>query len=323
MTVHVDRSLQLPETEYFPGVQEKSGIAIHHTVGGSARTTVRWWGEDKTDGGRKRIVGCAYIIDHDGTVFELFDPSAWAYQFGLRWTAGTRFRFERRFIGIELASQGGLIEENGELYCFDLVSPRTWKPYSEAFDFGQPYRGYQWFDRYSTAQLEALGRLVDELCTRFAIPRRYPDPPFDYYGDALARFKGVIGHAMVRSDKSDPAPDWRLWEALENLAAVRPTAVSHSDLSPHRRLTSRTIEALFQGNAQRIDAMDVAAGSLVKALLMELERRRTYLKLAEPKAGAHAIGYEVVQGSAQNVRSLAHALGFEKVNNGRLEVSHR
>jgi hypothetical protein len=70
----------------------------------------------------------------------------------------------------------------GDLYCFDRISPRTRKAKREAFDYGQPYRGYQWFDRYSTAQLTALGDLVDDLCTRFAIP--------------LARFKGVIGQTI-------------------------------------------------------------------------------------------------------------------------------
>ena len=30
MTLHMDRSFRLPESEYFPGAQRKSGIAIHH-----------------------------------------------------------------------------------------------------------------------------------------------------------------------------------------------------------------------------------------------------------------------------------------------------
>ena len=30
MTLHIDRSFRLPESEYFPGTQRKSGIAIHH-----------------------------------------------------------------------------------------------------------------------------------------------------------------------------------------------------------------------------------------------------------------------------------------------------
>ncbi len=41
MTLHMDRSFRLPESEYFAQPQAKSGIAIHHTVGGSARSTPR------------------------------------------------------------------------------------------------------------------------------------------------------------------------------------------------------------------------------------------------------------------------------------------
>ncbi len=159
MAVPIDRSLRLPQSEYFPGAQHKSGIAIHHTVGGSARSTFQWWLHDKGDGGRPLIVGTAYLIDLDGTVFEVFDPTAWAYQFGLHWTAAARLKFEQRFIGVELASEGALMERNGKLYCFDRVSPRTLKPKDQAFDCGRVWRGYRWFDRYEDAQLEALARL--------------------------------------------------------------------------------------------------------------------------------------------------------------------
>jgi len=323
MTLHMDRSFRLPESEYFPGAQRKSGIAIHHSVGGTAESTFRWWRADRGHGGRRKRIATAYIIDRDGTVYEVFDPAAWAYQFGLRWPAAQRLRFEQRFVGIEIASEGALTEHDGQLYPVGLIDPAFSKPPTEALECSAPYRGYQWFDRYETAQLEALGRLVDELCTRFAIPRQYPDPPFDYYGDALARFEGVIGHAMVRLDKSDPAPDPRLWETLGDLAAVRPTAVTPPARSRTAApLTSREIEALFSENARRIDAMDVAAGSLVKALMMELERRRTYLELHEPEPGAHAIGYEVAQGDRESVSRIAKALGFHRITDTELEVRH-
>jgi len=323
MALNIVRTRRLPDTEFFPGTQRKTGIAIHHTVGGSAEASFRSWRRDQTDGGRPNLVGTAYLIDHDGTVFEVFDPAAWAYQFGLRWPPAARLQFERRFIGIEIASEGALIEQDGELYCFERISPRTRKPRDQAFDSDRLYRGYRWFDRYEPAQLEALGRLVDDLCTRFSIPRHYPEHPFDYYGDALARFEGVIGHAMVRPDKSDPAPDPGLWQILREIAALQPVAVTPPE---HRQgppaLSSGQIEALFAQNVQRINAMDTAAGSLVKALLMELERRRTYLRLAEPQPGAHAIGYELVQGDRQAVTRLARALGFGAATDRLLEVRH-
>ena len=66
--------------------------------------------------------------------------------------------------------------------------------------------------------------------------------------------------------------------------------------------------------------MDVAAGSLVKALLLELERRRTYLTLAEPEPGAHAIGYEIREGDSGDVSRVARALGFGLCTKTLLEV---
>jgi hypothetical protein len=112
-----------------PGARPKSGIDIHHTVGGSARTTFELWRTDRNRGGRPRLVGTACIVDRDGTVFEVFDPAAWAYQFALTgWTPPARIRFEQRFIGIEIASEGALIEHDGDLYAFGSISPRTRKP---------------------------------------------------------------------------------------------------------------------------------------------------------------------------------------------------
>jgi hypothetical protein len=311
MAVRIDRSLRLPESQYFPGAQRKTGIAIHHTVGGTAESTFRWWRAKQSH------VGTAYIVERDGTVYEVFDPAGWAYQFGLDWDPIARIRFEKRFIGIELASEGGLTEHDGPLYCYDRVSPRQLKPKAEAFDYGEPYRGYRWFDRYEDAQLMSLGTLVNELCARFEIPRQYPDEPFEYYGESLTRFEGVIGHANVRPDKSDPAPDWRLWVMLEDLAALRPTAAHPS---ARDEASKSLIMQVFDRSARYLNKMDVAAGSMVKALLMELERRFTVLVLDEPSTGAHRIGYHIMVGEGKTVKSVARALGFTNVTSQTLEV---
>ncbi len=104
MTLKIDHSLQLPDGEFFPAQSRKTGITIHHTVGGTARSTLNHWIKDRNRAGKRRVVGTAYIIDRGGTVYQIFHPLAWAFQFGLKWPAKQKIQFEQRFIGIELAS---------------------------------------------------------------------------------------------------------------------------------------------------------------------------------------------------------------------------
>ncbi|HEX9691929.1 MAG TPA: hypothetical protein VGA22_07510 [Gemmatimonadales bacterium] len=51
MSMHVDRTLELPDTQYFAEPCPKSGIALHHTVSDDAHDTVGWWSGDKTPSG--------------------------------------------------------------------------------------------------------------------------------------------------------------------------------------------------------------------------------------------------------------------------------
>ncbi len=317
MPLDIRRDIRLPVDQFFPSREVKSGIAIHHTVGGSALSTIEWWKRTP------QIVGTAYIIERDGTVYELFDPAAWAWQFGLRWPQRQKIDFEKRFIGIEIASEGGLTEYEGELYCFDRISPRTRKRREEAFDYGRDYRGYRYFDKYEPAQIDSLVQLIDELCNRFEIARAVPENYFDYYGEKLKKFRGIIGHAMVRMDKSDPAPDEAMWQRIVTDCGVQPVVIGETG-SAGNRLTREQIEQLFRENMEQINKMNVSAGSMVKGLLMELERagRKTYLRLRDPEPDGHVVYYDLVQGDKNLVFRIARALGFMSVTENRLEVYH-
>lgn len=321
MALDIDRTMRLPESEFLPGPEAKAGIALHHTVGGSARSTFNWWRQDRRRRGGRLKVGTAYIIDRDGTVFEVFPPEGWAYQFGLRWPVSKKLKFEKRYIGIEIASEGGLTEHEGDLYRFDRISTRTRKSRDEAFDHGAEFRGYRYFDQYEPAQIDAVVELVDDLCTKFDIRRRVPDDYLAFYGERLSSFDGVIGHSMLRQDKSDPAPDQGFWNRVVSDCGLKPMTIGQRTAA-RGRMTENEIEALLRHNTVQTNTMHVSAGSVIQALLTELDRsgRNTYVRLTDPAAGGRRVEYEFVQGDRRLVKRVSRLFGI-RTTDTTLEVA--
>ena len=64
----------------------------------------------------------------------------------------------------------------------------------------------------------------------------------------------------------------------------------------------------------------MAAGSMVKGLIMELERRDTYIRLFNPAPGGHMVEYDLVQGIKNLVVWLANAMGFRAATQSLLQV---
>jgi hypothetical protein len=212
-------------------VVTKTQIVLHHTVGGSAQSTFEYW-QSNTD-----RIGVAYILDRDGTIYEVFDPHYWAWHLGL--TSSNNRVANQRSIGIEIASEGALrtgSELNAIrahhgcpapfdaqwLYAFDIDPdsarpPAKWftrakKLYMIGADLGKyyvcsaPYRGYMYFDAYDAPQRVSVVALVDSLCDEFHIPRALPEGDLFAFRPGLVNFNGVVHHAQVRADKSDLHP---------------------------------------------------------------------------------------------------------------------
>lgn len=195
-------TLALPPDQYVQEKTQKSLVVLHHTVGGSAKSTADYWKSDT-----KRI-GTAYIVDRDGTIYEMFNPEFWAYHIGSK--IGNQV--DRRSIGIELASEGGLTENNGKLYAFGVISTRT-EFKGPTWDAGKPWRGFRYFDVYDAAQVDATIELVNHLCEKFSIPKTLPGNAWDH-NPHFYNHVGVCGHAHIRADKSDVHPGFP-WDRLK------------------------------------------------------------------------------------------------------------
>lgn len=119
-------------------------------------------------------------------------------------------------IGIELASEGGLVKKSdGKLYAFDGK-----QVVRDAYvDLGFTWRGYQYYDAYEDKQIDSLNQLLDKLCTDFSIPKVCTPKNQNRFDMSLLSFNGVITHCNLRSDKSDVHPQfpWRkIFNGLSN-----------------------------------------------------------------------------------------------------------
>jgi N-acetyl-anhydromuramyl-L-alanine amidase AmpD len=195
----INRVHRLPADQFYQESYPKKQIYIHHTVGGSAVSSINYWIQ------QPEKVGTAYLIDRDGTIYEVFDPRYWAHHLGLKHRRNTELN--QRSIGIELASEGALIRGlDKSLTAFDGR-----KIHRDSYIDNQvPWRGYQYFDQYEPAQIKSLYNLVKHLCEQHSVPKRcIEQKESTIYDEKFFDFNGVLGHCNVRSDKTDPHPRFR------------------------------------------------------------------------------------------------------------------
>lgn len=194
----IDRTLRLPEGQFVQEERPKDLIALHHTVGASARSTFNFWRDTPAR------IATAYIVERDGTIHEVFDPRFWAFHLGLRNTGG---RVDQRSIGIEMASEGPLEERDGGFTAFG-------RPFEgEVFTHDSSWRDQgRFWAAYTGEQADSVSALVDHLCRIFGVARRTPGDHLGFDRELLD-FQGVLGHHHVRADKSDLHPGFS-WAGL-------------------------------------------------------------------------------------------------------------
>lgn len=211
----IDKStLRLPSLCYFAERHPKDLIVLHFTAGPSARSAFNTWA------GSSSRIATAYIVDVDGTVYETFDPSYWAYHLGIKGAASLSHHHDKRSIGIEIANVGPLKPNAAGDLCWwppQNRFERKWCSPSESDLYvKRAYRGFSHYASFPEAQVRSLSPLIQTLCRRFSIPARLPEPaqlsiasPSGYFRD----FTGIASHQNFRADKLDVGPAFP-WESL-------------------------------------------------------------------------------------------------------------
>jgi N-acetyl-anhydromuramyl-L-alanine amidase AmpD len=201
----------------FVGVETpKDLIVLHFTAGTTAKSAFDTWKN------KPERVATSYIVDVDGTIFEVFPPRFWAAHLGVK---GTKNVDDRRSIGIEIANVGPL-----QPSADDPATLNWWpKKSASAADFTTrfcrvdetdryvkvPYRGKAHFAAFPGVQVDAVAALVRGLCQQFAIAPTLPAAGLRFDADpgAFAGYTGVCSHANFRQDKWDIGPAFP-WDRL-------------------------------------------------------------------------------------------------------------
>jgi len=187
----------LPISEYYREQTVKKRIVLHHTVASNKDSSISWWKKDGIH------VAVSYIIDKDGGIYELFDPSFWSYHLG----PPTLAYDNKTAIGIEIVNEGQLYKRSdGNYYWWiNKDNPLGKVKYNgNVFDNNIEWRGYRYWASYTNEQINSVILLLKHLTQTLNINS---DVITTYeYDKSLLNFNGIISHHNVRKDKTDVSP---------------------------------------------------------------------------------------------------------------------
>ena len=209
------QKLPFMESQYMNVETNKTQIVLHHTVSGDNPKGVAEYWEGTPD-----RVGTAMIISKDGTPYQIFSSKFWAGHLGLKKATFdslglSPLPLDKTSIGIELCNWGGLIYKNGKYYNYYQNEVKN----VEIVEYKDKFRDYQFYEKYSDAQIQTVKELIEYWNQRYSIPMEYmgDENVFSLSKDALSGKPGIFGHCSYRLDKSDIHPQKEMIDMLKSL----------------------------------------------------------------------------------------------------------
>lgn len=204
---------------YYKEEHPKVQIYIHHTAGGHRPDwTIDGWEHDRTKTNNVLAIGTAYVIggksitDGDtswnGLIYKAFDSKYWANHLGLK--VANNVLLNKQSIGIELCNYGPLVKTTRGLYI-NYIGKTV--PPEDVITLKSPYRGYQYYHKYTDAQIHSLSELLKYLGDTYnidirkgMIDNKINNSMYEVSKAALRGSPGIWTHSNVRSDKYDCSP---------------------------------------------------------------------------------------------------------------------
>tara|TARA_R110002050_G_scaffold35767_1_gene89686 strand:+ start:137 stop:3538 length:3402 start_codon:yes stop_codon:yes gene_type:complete len=206
---------------YYDGPTNKTQIYLHHTAGRqNIKNTVHGW-NNRTD-----HVATHYITNNAGEKEQLFVDEAWANHLGLPGSTFRKFgvsyqNLNRVSLGIELQAAGGLKKQSNGTYQTwfkqNLPLSKVARPVDKNGRFTE-YKGYQYYEKYSNAQINNIRQIVTGWMSKYGIPYTFNyDELFTLNKVPLTGKPGIYTHNSVRTDKFDVFPQKELIDMLKSI----------------------------------------------------------------------------------------------------------
>lgn len=208
----------------------KKQIIWHHSAGwDNARRMFEIWKNDK-----RGDVATAIGINDDGKVYRGFDEKYWAASIGCKANYFAKFgiplkternrksgkyfysnnrNLDRGAVAVEICNWGYLTKK--KVRCYSWAGTFVKKEKVIEID---KYRGKQYFERYTDAEIETLRKWTILMAIRFNIPIVYNEHNFwEVNKSALSGKAGLYTHNSYRYDKIDVAPQPHLIKMAKEL----------------------------------------------------------------------------------------------------------
>ncbi len=198
---------------YFEEVTEKKKIVLHFTMGylkpDIATLTTR-------------RVSVPFVVARNGLIYNLFASKYWSYHLGPG-AAGGNTAMSKECLGIEISNIGPLKKignnlvstySNSDVYC-TIADTQLYTKLST------PYRGFQYYAKFTSAQYDAVALLLRFLSGKYDIPLQFVQESKRFNtmtAGEFTNFKGVVSHVNCRTDKCDIGPAFE-WNRLIQLVS--------------------------------------------------------------------------------------------------------
>ena len=208
----------LPKGEYVDEITKKEYVFLHHTAGWhKPKNVVDSWGRDS-----RGKVATEFVLggpsikgnddSYDGELIQCFPEGFYGWHLGKN---GSHY-MHKHSIGIEVCNFGWI--KDGKTYAGTKADE------SQIVKLAKPFRGYEFWHKYSDKQIETIKLWLLWIAERDSIDirkglieeiKKKGADGFEFNEDAFyGRVKGMWTHTNTRKDKVDMFPQQELIDML-------------------------------------------------------------------------------------------------------------